>query len=106
MDPVVTHAYREAVVVLAVWLVGIAWTVGYCAITGYNVPPEQIQITLGMPNWIFWGILVPWILIVLFTIWFGLFYIVDDELVRGQDESYQGELSQQSSKPETDEISR
>ncbi len=84
LDPVIIHAYRETVVILVVWLLGIAWTVGYCAMTGYNVPPEQIQITLGMPNWIFWGVLVPWVLVILFTIWFGLFYIADDELAQGQ----------------------
>jgi uncharacterized membrane protein YidH (DUF202 family) len=106
LDPVVRHAYREATVVLAVWLVGIGWTVGYCAITGYNVPPEQIRITLGMPNWVFWGILVPWVLVILFTIWFGLFYIADDELAPGQGESYQGSLPQQFPKSETDEISQ
>jgi magnesium-transporting ATPase (P-type) len=105
LDPVITHAYREAVVVLVVWLMGIAWTVGYCAMTGYNVPPEQIRITLGMPNWVFWGILVPWILIILFTIWFGLFYIVDDELVQGQHESERGHFHN-SPPPETDEVSQ
>jgi hypothetical protein len=105
LDPVIIHAYRESIVVLLVWLIGIAWTVGYCAMTGYNVPPEQIRITLGMPNWVFWGILVPWVAVILFTIWFGLFYIADDELVPRQDKSYQGAFSQQTNKPETDDLS-
>ncbi len=105
LDPVIIHAYREAVVVLVVWLVGIAWTVGYCAIIGYNVQPEQIQITLGMPRWVFWGILVPWIVIVLFTIWFGLFYIADDELVQGQHESERGHFNK-NLPPETKGVSQ
>ena len=106
LDPVIIHARREAVVVFAVWLIGIAWTIGYCAMAGYNVPPEQIRITLGMPSWVFWGILVPWILVIFFTIWFGLYYIVDDTLPQGKVESSQGLLSQQFSKTKTGDISR
>lgn len=93
--PVFLNARREALITIFVWIVGLVWTVGYCLLTGYDVPADQMKVTLGIPNWIFWGILVPWILVILFTIWFGLFYIADDKLAQGQDESYRETFSQQ-----------
>lgn len=80
-DPVFVHARREALVVLAVWVIGLAWTVGYCLVTGYDVQTEQMKTILGIPDWVFWGVLVPWVVIVLFSIWFGLFYIADENEV-------------------------
>lgn len=99
-DPAFLHARREALIVLAVWIVGLMWTVGYCLATGYNVPPEQIRTTLGMPNWIFWGVLIPWILIIVFSIWFGLFFIADEKYLQKQNKSEQEHL--QPSQPRMD----
>ncbi len=104
-EPVFLNARREALVTLFIWIVGLTWTVGYCFLTGYNVPAEQMKATLGIPNWIFWGVLVPWVLIILFTIWFGLFYIADDELVQGQHESERGHFNK-NLPPETKEVSQ
>ncbi len=86
-EGVFLNARREALVTMSVWTAGLAWTLCYCWFTGYDIPAEQMKVTFGMPSWIFWGILAPWILIILFTIWFGLFYITDDELGQGQQES-------------------
>ena len=85
-EPIFLNARREALVTIAVWIIGLAWTVGCCSLTGYDVPADEMKVTFGMPNWIFWGVLVPWVLIILFTIWFGLLYIAEDELVQGQHE--------------------
>ena len=39
-----------------------------------------------MPDWVFWGIAVPWLVCVLFTTWFCFFYMADDDLGRDPDE--------------------
>lgn len=79
-DPVFINARREAWWILAAWVVCLVWTVGYCALWGYNLPPDQIRTILGMPSWVVWGVLGPWIAATLFSVWFGLIYIADDDL--------------------------
>jgi len=79
-DPVFLNARREAFYILLAWVVCLIWTVGYSAVAGYDVPPEQLSVILGLPAWVFWGVFVPWIAATLFSVWFGLVYIADDEL--------------------------
>ncbi len=79
-DPTFLHTRREAWLILAAWLVCLVWTVGYSAVAGYGSPTEEIPITLGMPSWVFWGVLVPWGTATVFSVWFGLFYMADDDL--------------------------
>ncbi len=79
-DRTFLHARREAWLILVAWAVCLIWTVGYCALAGYNVSPDQIRMILGMPSWVFWGVLVPWIAATLFSVWFSLAYMADDDL--------------------------
>ena len=89
------HARREALVVMAVWLLALAWTVGYCYLRGYQHPPdawvvraglasprqaEDLGQVAGFPDWVFFGILLPWLVCTAFTIAFGLFGMSDDPL--------------------------
>lgn len=46
---------------------------------GYSRSPEDIKLILGFPDWIFFGVLLPWILIVLFTIFYSLTLMKGDE---------------------------
>lgn len=59
-DPVLTSARREMLVALAIWAAATAYTVGYCALYGYNRDPASLKFVFGFPDWIFWGIVVPW----------------------------------------------
>lgn len=43
---------------------------------------DNFSSILGMPDWVFFGILVPWIACSLFTVWFALYGIRDDDLGR------------------------
>ena len=89
------HARREALVVMIVWLLALAWTVGYCYLRGYQHPPdgwavraglaaprqaEDLGQVAGFPDWVFVGILLPWLVCTLFTIAFSLFGMRDDPL--------------------------
>jgi hypothetical protein len=58
-DPIVVNARREALVAFGLWLIAGLWTIGYCGTFGYGQTGE-IQLVLGVPSWVMWGIFVPW----------------------------------------------
>jgi len=93
-------ARREAAITILVWFVALLWTLGYCYLRGYEHPADSWLVTsgwatppgkpvktvLGVPEWIFYGIVVPWLVCTAFTVLFGLFGIRDDELGAAPDE--------------------
>lgn len=97
-DPLVLHARREALVILLAFLVCLIWSVGWCYLSGYPGPDGgPVSKVLGMPSWVFWGVLVPWIGADLFAVWFCFFFIADDPL---------GEAPEETDPEETDGESR
>lgn len=97
------HSRREALFVAGVWTVAMLWTVGYCYLFGYQHDEKSLavqlgltqpnlqrtpDIVLGFPDWIFFGIIVPWVISTIFTIWFGIKGMADDDLgVEAADEA-------------------
>ena len=79
-DPVLRSSRREAIVVFCIWLVACAYTVGYCYTFGYNREPDSLRFVAGLPDWVFWGILVPWTACSLLSFWVSNFLIADDDL--------------------------
>lgn len=79
-DPVVRSARREALVVFAVWLCAMTYVVTYCYLNGYNRSLDSLKFVFGFPDWIFYGIVVPWTICVVFSIWFGATFMRDEEL--------------------------
>ena len=53
-------ARREALAALSVFAAALTYTVVYCTRHGYDRPVESLTFVLGFPDWVFWGILVPW----------------------------------------------
>ncbi len=81
LDPLVVHARRETLIILVVFAVCLVWSVSWCYLTGYPEPADgQIAKMFGIPAWVFWGVVVPWLAANGFTIWFCLFYMADDPL--------------------------
>jgi hypothetical protein len=82
------HARREALIVLAVWALFLAWVVGYSYLRGYidvaegsgARPAPEVETTAGLPQWVFYGIALPWLAATLFTIFFGWRLLRDDDL--------------------------
>ena len=88
------HARREAVIVLAVWSLALVWAVGYCYLRGYRHDKdsivvrwklaelrtaEDLKLLAGFPDWVFVGIVLPWLLCTSFTLAF-CFFMTDDDL--------------------------
>jgi len=88
VDPVVLHARREALVILGAFAVCLVWSVGWCYLAGYHEPTgAKLATALGMPSWVFWGVLVPWLAADLFAFWFCLRFMADDPLGESEDEA-------------------
>jgi hypothetical protein len=79
-DPVVRSARREAVVVFVVWIAAFAYTVGYCLLYAYGRSAESLAFVLGFPDWVFWGILVPWTVCLCISCWFAYCFMTDEDL--------------------------
>lgn len=79
-DPLYLHAKQEAWQILAAWAICLVWTVGYSALFGYDTNMADIQMVFGMPSWVFWGVFIPWMSATVFSIWFGLVYMRDDNV--------------------------
>lgn len=89
------NAVREARTIVVVWALAFAWVVVVCYLLGYRHSeddlvvrlglasvrrPADIRLIAGFPDWIFYGIMVPWLLCSLFTVWYGQFGMSDDDL--------------------------
>ena len=108
-DPVYLNSRREAAMVMLLFTLALSWSVGVYYFTGYVKPPPPpnrgsvthnkltlsddprfnappVSTTLGMPTWVLWGIVVPWLVIDVVAFWFCYFYMADDDLGRSADE--------------------
>lgn len=81
-DPVFLHSRREALVILGLWAAAMLWVVPFSYFYGYHeVPnPDELELILGIPAWVFWGVLVPWIVCTLATIGLCVWFIKDEDL--------------------------
>jgi hypothetical protein len=74
------HARREGLVIMAVWTICLFWSMGVALVAGYQRDPNDIGLVLGMPDWVFWSVVFPWGICLLFSFWFCFFYMADDDL--------------------------
>jgi hypothetical protein len=79
-DPVVKNARREALCVFAIWLATLCYVVPYCYLKGYARPIESLTFVLGFPDWVFWGIVVPWGACVVISCVVGALFMKDEDL--------------------------
>ena len=84
-DPLLKSARREALISIGTWFVATVYSVGYCWLYGYNRPIESLTYVLGFPDWIFWGVVLPWGACTVFSAWFCMFYMTDEDL--GEEQS-------------------
>jgi hypothetical protein len=84
-DPVLHNARREGWAIISAWAAATIYCCGYYALFGYNRPShplgkDDVHPTFGMPSWFFWGVILPWAVCGVFTIWFAGFVMVEDDL--------------------------
>ncbi len=115
-DPVYRHAAREARFILALWLCCFLYTVGYCYLNGYlsheplpsstgpdvaqvvgplesfNRDPDSVSypLGLGIPDWVFYGVALPWVVCIAVTCWYALAFFAEDDLSDGTAEAEGG----------------
>jgi len=65
--------------VFAIWGAAGTWCVTYAALYGYNRSTADLTFVLGFPDWIFWGLVVPWVTCVVISA------IVSQLLMRDED---------------------
>ena len=65
------------VVVAALFVIGgLCITLGYVPASERPVSPELL---FGIPSWVVFGLIIPWLVLILVTWWFALFFMKDDE---------------------------
>lgn len=79
-DPLLKSARREALICIVVWLIATTYSVMYCWIYGSHRSLDSLTFVLGFPDWIFYGVIVPWLACTAFSSWFCLFYMRDEDL--------------------------
>ena len=84
-DPVVRHARREGVLIFTIWLTAAAVCCMVSYHLGYSTPerqlgPADLKSIIGIPAWVFWGYLVPWLVCGVLTILVAGFVMADDDL--------------------------
>ncbi len=84
-DPVVRSGRREAFWTLGLWLAATIYSVTYCTLCGYRRPVESLSFILWFPDWVFWGIVAPWLVCATISIYFAIWVIEDDPLTSSDD---------------------
>jgi len=86
-DVVVKAARREACMALAMWVIAMFYTITYCYLHGYNRSVESLTFVLWFPDWVFWGIVVPWLTCIVLSTVFAFRVMGDESLGEDIDES-------------------
>ncbi|MDB4756750.1 MAG: DUF997 family protein [Pirellulaceae bacterium] len=88
-DPVFVNSRRETVVICILFILFMGWSVGVSYFLGeqsrYFKPedPANIDLVWGMPSWVCYGVMFPWIAVNAIAIWFCFFFMKDDDLADG-----------------------
>jgi hypothetical protein len=80
------HARREGLVIMVVWGACLIWSMAVGYFLGYRREAADMSLILGMPDWVFWSVVLPWGLCLAFSIWFCFAFMLDDDLGQDQDE--------------------
>lgn len=95
------HAYQELTLCVIVWLIGMVWTLGVYFLLGYRFasdhwlvtsgwarhPEAPLTVVFGMPDWVAYGVVLPWVVISLFTVIYALYLMPDDDLGHDPEEA-------------------
>lgn len=78
-DPVLVSSRREALITVSIWAVACVYSLVVCYRYGYERDAATLTYILGFPDWIFWGVIVPW------TVCTGLCFVMAYFVIRDED---------------------
>jgi hypothetical protein len=85
-DPVLRSSRREALMALGIWLAAMTYTVGFSIWQGYGHPPGQMpSLVLGIPSWVVFGVIAPWLVCIAASWWFAYGWMTDEPLGADED---------------------
>ncbi len=84
-NPVLVSSRREAIFVAVMWVATAIYTLGFAGARAYRTD-AHLDLVLGMPGWVVWGIWLPWGACLVVTCWFALRGIRDEDLGVAADE--------------------
>lgn len=116
-DPSLLRSRREAIFIAVLWTICFFYSVTYCYLFGYlshepmpekqsfgpdigalvgplesfNRKPESLTFVFGIPDWVFYGVIAPWIICLIVTVLFCAFFFAEDDLGHDPDTSTIGE---------------
>lgn len=85
-DPVLVSARREAWLVFTIWFLTCLWVLTVCYRFGYERDAATLTYVLGFPDWVFWGVVAPWIVCTALCFVLAYFVIRDEDLGEEQPE--------------------
>lgn len=96
LDPVYLNSKREAKVILGVFALFALYTVFTCYAFGLrqqavNAEPQDFSLLFGMPSWVAWGVVLPWLLANIVTGWFCFGFMKHDALVDDSEDCVSGD---------------
>lgn len=89
-DPVLTSSRREALLAFAIWLTACVYSITVCYRYGYDRDVATLTYILGFPDWIFYGVVLPWTICTFLCFVMSYFVIADGELGEEQAEEQIG----------------
>lgn len=78
--PLLKSTRREAIAAFVIWFCAMVYTVGYCSLYGYHRDPNTLTYVLGFPDWVFWGLVVPWGTCTVIATLFAFCFMKDEDL--------------------------
>jgi hypothetical protein len=82
---------KEFYFMVAAWCVFAIWTISYVGLKGGHQEGATLQLMWGMPEWVVFGILLPWVFALGLTVWFALRFMKDTDLDPNAGDSTNGE---------------
>ena len=103
LDPVFLNSRREACAIFGLWFLCFIWAVPVAYMLGYgqDITPGSVPTVFGVPRWIFWGIVCPWLVADVITTWLCFRFIRNDDLGVAPEELAEATASQSSGDSET-----
>lgn len=72
-------ARREAVFAVTLWLLAVVYSVSVCYWLGYNRPAADLRFIAGIPTWVLYGIVAPWLICTIVSAWYSFFFAADED---------------------------